>query len=292
VTATTYNDARVQGIRMRYATSGEGPTVVMLHGFPETHRSWDLQVPDLVRAGFRVVRPDLRGYGDTDHPPGGYDIATLGNDVAALIESLDAGPVVLVGHDWGGAIAWFVASRHPELLTRLVILNCPHPVLMARALVSDPMQRRRSWYMFFFQLPRLPELWLTGRDGRNIRSLFRASTTGSRRPPPELVEASRRALLAPGAATCAIAYYRTAMHEVFPPWRFRRYRSQFGRIEVPVTVLWGENDSALGIGLLAGTREYAPRLDVRRITDAGHFVHQEQPEEVNRLLLECLSAAC
>jgi len=290
-TTTSYELAGGLGIRMKYADSGEGPTIVMLHGFPETHRSWDLQVPELVRAGFRVVRPDLRGYGGTDKPRSGYDIETLASDVASLIRSVGAGPVVLVGHDWGGAIGWLVASRYPELLSRLVILNCPHPVLFARALVSDRQQLRRSWYMLFFQIPRLPERWLIRRDGRNLRRLFRASTGATQSPPPDMVDVARRGMLEPGAATAAIAYYRAAFREVFLPWRFRRYAAKFGPIEVPVTVLWGEKDTALGIRLLDGTEQYASQLEVRRIADAGHFVHQERPQEVNRVLLETLAVA-
>ncbi len=287
-TETTYFETSVQGIRMRCASSGTGATVILLHGFPETHRSWDLQVPALVAAGYRVIRPDLRGYGGTDKPRDGYDIDTLGGDIAALIRTLDAGPVVLVGHDWGGAIAWYVASRYPGLVRRLIILNCPHPVIMAKAVLKDPGQARRSWYMFFFQIPRLPEHWLTMRKGRNITRLFRASSSGTRRPPRELTEYSRQSLLEPGAARAAIAYYRAALRDVFPPWRFRRYRRRFARVEVPVTVLWGVEDTALGVRLLDGLEEFAPGAQVHRIADAGHFVHQERPDLVNRLMLASL----
>ena len=285
--------ATINGIQMHYAVSGSGPLVVLLHGFPDTHRSWDLQVPALVHAGYRVVTPDMRGYGSTDRPRDGYDVATLARDVRGLIEHLGEERAHLVGHDWGGAVAWEVATRHASVLHQLVVLNCPHPVRMAEDLLRDPAQRKRSWYMFFFQVPGLPEWWLTRNDGRNVAKMFRASSTASRRPPADLVEASRRALLEPDAARAAVAYYRAALGTFLHPLRAKRTMRSYASIEVPVTVLWGECDTALGMGLLRGTDRFASHLAIHRIPDAGHFVHQERPDEVNGHLIRALGAvAC
>jgi pimeloyl-ACP methyl ester carboxylesterase len=277
-------------MQMHFVAAGEGPVVVLLHGFPETHRSWDLQVPALVQAGFRVITPDLRGYGSTDRPRNGYELQNLGRDIVALIHAVSKEPVSLVGHDWGGAVAWHVASRHPLELERLVVLNCPHPVRMLEALLSDPDQLRRSWYMFFFQLPMLPEWWLTKDEGANLVRLFRASFRSPRKPPPEILEASRKSLLEPGASRAAIAYYRHALRSWFHPLRMGKVRRSYPSIDAPVTLIWGQGDVALGERLIDGTERFARRLEVVRIPGAGHFVHQEEPDLVNEHLIERLRA--
>lgn len=280
---------RVNGIQMHYVAAGAGPVVVLLHGFPETHRSWDFQVPTLVREGFRVVCPDLRGYGSTDRPKAGYGLESLGEDIAELIDRVSNEPVSLVGHDWGGALAWQAATRFPDRIRKLIVLNCPHPVRMAEALLSDWEQIRRSWYMFFFQLPFLPERWLTKNDGANVIRLFRASFGRDREPPAEIVEASRLALLEPNAATAAISYYRQALRQLAGPMRFREAMGSYGAIGAPVTVIWGQDDIALGMRLLEGTRRFAPDLTILPVANAGHFVHQEAPDVVNGLLIDALA---
>ncbi len=164
---------RANGIRLHYATAGAGRPVVLLHGFPETHRSWDHQLPFLAEHGFRVIAPDLRGYGESDRPHGGYDLDSLADDVAGLIDGACGGRAALVGHDWGGAIAWHTAARHPAKLESVVVMDCPHPALMARALRTNRRQLRRSWYMFFFQLPLLPAWWLAKNGGANLGAMWR-----------------------------------------------------------------------------------------------------------------------
>jgi pimeloyl-ACP methyl ester carboxylesterase len=275
-------------IRLHYASAGSGKPVVLLHGFPETHRSWDLQVPALVDASYRAVTPDLRGYGESDRPRSGYDLATLAADVVSLIDELGSGPVNLVGHDWGGAIAWHLATHHAEKLERVVILDCPHPALMARALRKNRTQRRRSWYMFFFQLPLLPELWLKKNDGENLARMFRAGSPGEHAAPPSLIEAEKRALLAPGRLQPALAYYRTAFRAGLPELVRGPARARLRPIEVPVTLIWGEADSCLGLELIDGSERYAPLLNVHRVPNAGHFVHQERPDVVTPLLIDAL----
>ena len=181
-----YQHVNVGPVRLHVASAGTGPVVLLLHGFPETHRSWQLQIDALVDAGYRVVTPDLRGYGESDRPKGGYDLHTLSADIASLIRKVSSTPIRLIGHDWGGAIAWHVASFHGELVDGCVILDCPHPTLMARALRGNLRQLRRSWYMFFFQLPLLPVLWLRRDSGRNLARMFRAGSPRAAHAPREL----------------------------------------------------------------------------------------------------------
>ena len=280
--------ASVNGVRLHYVLSGTGPTVVLLHGFPETHRSWDLQVPTLVEAGFRTVAVDLRGYGRSDRPQTGYDLPNLAADVAGLIAALGTERVALVGHDWGGAITWEAASRYPELISAAVVIDCPHPAIMARALRVNRRQLRRSWYMFFFQLPVLPERWLARRDGRQIARMFREAPPAQATPAGEIVEAERRALLEPGALEAALAYYRTSLRAGLRQTFGRAPLPEYAPIEAPLTLIWGERDSCLGTELIEGSGRFAPNLRVEVVERAGHFVHQEQAERVNGLLLAAL----
>lgn len=277
---------QINGIRMHYVECGTGPSVVLLHGFPETHRSWDLQVPALVAAGRRVIAPDLRGYAETEQPHAGYDLGTLAADVAALIEETSSAPAALVGHDWGGGVAWQVAMRYPSLLEQLIVIDCPHPALFARALRRDRRQLRRSWYMFFFQLPLLPELVLARDHGAALQRMFETESPGS---PTELVAAEVSALSAPGALRGPLAYYRTMFRHSLKPMLRGGLHIPGDRIDLPVTLIWGERDSYLGTELIDGTERFAPRVRSHIVPGAGHFVHHERPDEVNALLSAALA---
>ena len=144
------------GLRMHYVIQGTGPLIVLLHGFPEFWYSWRFQIPFLAEHGYTVVAPDLRGYNDTEKPPSGYNVSTLLRDIVGLIRSLEYEKAIIVGHDWGGALAWSFAMRYPQMTERLVVLNAPHPWAFFRELRTLK-QLRKSWYMFFFQIPWLPE---------------------------------------------------------------------------------------------------------------------------------------
>src|SRR3954451_16988189 len=152
-------DVTVNGVRLHYVETGEGPLVVLLHGFPEFWWTWRHQIPALAAAGFRVVALDMRGYAESGKPPRwqDYRMEILAADVARLIAALGEERAHVVGHDWGAAVAWMVATLHPERVERLAILNVPHPARMERALRTSPRQLLHSWYMFFFQIPWLPE---------------------------------------------------------------------------------------------------------------------------------------
>ena len=158
-------EVRANGVRLHCLVEGEGPLVLLLHGFPETSRAWRKQIPALAER-FKIVAPDLRGYGGSEKPKGiaAYRTSVLAEDVVALIRAFGVERAHVVGHDWGGGVAWTLATLHPEALDRLVVLNCPHPTVMQRALRSSWAQIRRSWYIFAFQIPGLPE-WALSRDG-------------------------------------------------------------------------------------------------------------------------------
>lgn len=267
--------------------AGEGPRVVLLHGFPDLSRTWRFQLPALAAAGFSVLAPDLRGYGGTSKPAGvdAYRRSELVEDVRALIEASGGGPVTLVGHDWGAVLAWSFAIAHPELLERLVILNGPHPTHYARMLLHPlrhPRQLLRSTYVGLFQLPWLPEKLLTARDAEVPLRFLQSQAPGAFSE--EDVAIYRQALTAPGAATAMLNYYRAAAREQLEGGVTSTPR----RVDVPTRVLWGERDVALSSALAEPPPELASNLTVKRFADAGHFLHLERPEEVNAELLAFL----
>jgi pimeloyl-ACP methyl ester carboxylesterase len=274
---------------MHYVEAGQGPVVVLLHGFPETWWSWRYQVQPLVDAGFRVVAPDLRGYGDTSSD-GPFDLDTVAGDVCALIESLGAEKrVKLVGHDWGGAVAWHVASTRPECCEQLVVLNCPHPARMREALLTRPSwaQLKRSWYMFMFQLPLLPEWLLTRQDAGNLVRMLRSTALQRTNFSAEELRPFRDAIQRPGAAKSMVGWYRAAVREGLSG-KAQRYPL----ITAQTLMIWAMSDSALGYDeLVPGTERYASRLTVKTIEACGHYVQAEQPGKVNPLVIDFLKGA-
>jgi pimeloyl-ACP methyl ester carboxylesterase len=273
-------DVEVNGVRLHCLVEGEGPLVLLLHGFPETSRAWRKQIPALAEH-FRVVAPDLRGYGGSDKPRGiaAYGPSVLADDIVALIHAFDAERAHIVGHDWGGGVAWTLAIEHPEVVDRLAVLNCPHPAVMERALRSSWTQIRKSWYIFAFQPPWLGE-WMLLRDGaRPLKDELRRSA----KRPDTFTEADldeyARAFSAPGAATAAINYYRAAI----------RTRTPTGKIKAKTLLIWGEDDGALGIELTRGMEGlFTSEVRVEYLPDTSHWVMEERPEVVNRLLLDFL----
>ena len=258
-------------------SAGEGNTVaLLLHGFPECRQSWARQLPALGALAWRAVAPDLRGYGDSSRPRGKepYRIEHLVADVEALFDSLGARRRILVGHDWGGAIAWQAALRGVPL-DGLVILNAPHPARFAEELKTWD-QRRRSWYMAFFLLPWLPERLLTRGDGRPlIRDLQRQSAN----LPPGLLETVRSNVIAPGAATAMLNYYRANIP------RLARSARRLAPIECPTLLLWGEEDIYLSPTLATGNEALVADLTVHRFPGASHWIQQDAPDEVNRSIV-------
>ena len=287
-----HHTARVNGVSMHYvekspSNGGKAPLVVLLHGFPETWWSWRHQIDALVAAGFRLVAPDQRGYADTDkHGP--YDIDTLVADVCALIDTVapEEKRAIVVGHDWGGAVAWHLASTRPEHCSRLVVMNCPHPAMMLKALRSKWSQIKKSWYMFFFQLPVLPERFLTRRGGRGIGRMFRAMAVDRTNFSNEELAPIVEAVCRPGAAHGMIGWYRAAIRRgLLHP----KMAEATPKIEAPSLLIWAMEDKALGYeDLVPGTERYVPGLRVETIAACGHFVQQEQPDVVNPKLIAFL----
>jgi epoxide hydrolase 4 len=259
------------------------PLVLLLHGFPEFWFGWRSQIPPLARR-FRVVVPDLRGYNLSGKPSSGYDFETLVRDVPSLIRALGADRAHLVGHDWGGMIAWGAATFYPDVVDRLVILNAPHPAAYLRELARNSRQRLRSWYIALFQVRGLAEWLLTRGHGRGVADLLLGSTSHRAAFPPSDLAAYRRAMLRPGAARATLAYYR-ALWSADPEDLRRRLRP----IAASTCLIWGLNDVALVSSLTNDLEPWVPNLRVHRIADAGHWVQHERPELVNQLLLDHLS---
>ncbi len=278
----THRHIPVGDIRLHVAEAGAGPLVILLHGFPDFWYSWRYQIPALVDAGFRVVAPDMRGYNLSEKPRGvaAYHVRYLTADVAGLIRACGEERAHVVGHDWGAVVAWSFAMRYPEMLRRLAILNVPHPVRMMEGL-RTPRQLLKSWYMFFFQLPWLPEASIRMGSYAVLRRLFR---TDPARPGAFTEEDIRRyvaALSQPGALPAAIHYYRA-----FLRIRPREARASLRRVDAPVLVIWGERDRYLGAELADPPLQWVPNARVVRLPGASHWVQHDEPERVCQLLVD------
>jgi pimeloyl-ACP methyl ester carboxylesterase len=269
--------------RLHYVEAGEGPLVVLLHGFPEFWFGWRRQIEPLAAAGFRVVAPDTRGYNLSSKPEGyeGYAVDLLAADISGLIGALGAESAQLVGHDWGGSIAWTVAMNHPEVVNRLAILNAAHPRRLSEGL-HHPSQLRKSWYFFFFAVPGLPENVVHARDWHFFRHFLQDAN-----PPYTPLEIERyvEAWSQPGAAAGMINYYRASVRQ-----SQKEAAAKLRPISVPTLVIWGERDSYLGSDLAEPDRDDVPNLDrVERLPDASHWVHHDEAERVNQLLVDFFS---
>jgi epoxide hydrolase 4 len=275
-----HGDADVgAGVRLHYVEAGQGPLVVLLHGFPEFWYSWRRQIPVLAEAGFRVVAPDMRGYDLSDKPQGwrAYDTSVLAQDIAGLVRSLGEERAYVVGHDWGAAVAYTLAMRHPEVVRRLAILNVPHPVRMLEGFRTLK-QLRKSWYMFFFQIPVLPERLIARSNFSFARRSLRAGTKGAFSD--EDLELYAQAWAQPGALTGMINYYRAALRR--SP---RKALAHMTRIDAQTLVIWGQRDSYIGAELAEPPREWVPNVRVERIAEATHWVQHEAADRVNELLI-------
>jgi epoxide hydrolase 4 len=277
------------GIRFHYVTAGEGPLVLLLHGFPQFWYAWRHQIPALAER-FKVVVPDLRGYGDTEKPPRVADYRTgiLAADVAALVNAFGCEKAHIVGHDWGGGVAWTTAFEHAAVVDKLAVLNCPHPMLFARALRSNLRQLGRSWYMFFFQLPVIPELVFRLSPERLVERMFRRMVIRPDTFSDEDLRQFKEALEKPRALTSAINYYRATFRNFSAMRELERSPKAIGS---PTLLIWAENDVALGKELTYGMEPlFTGPFRIHYVLNCSHWVNEEQPELVNRLLLEFLTA--
>lgn len=281
--------ATTNGVRLHYAEAGapDAPAVLLLHGFPELWWSWRYQIEPLVAAGYRVIVPDQRGYGESEkHGP--YDVDTLVADLAGLLAHCGVSRARIVGHDWGGAVAWHLAATRPDLCERLVVMNCPHPRMFGRALRTSRRQQKKSWYMFLFQLPLLPEWYLRRDRARAVKNAFYAMAVNRSAYAEEDLEPYRKAMLAPGAAHAAVEWYRQSFRDAFSG----RQRSRIPTIVAKTTLIWARPDHALEYDdLVPGTEKYVRDLTVCTVDGCGHFLQTEDPARVNPLLLEALSSS-
>jgi pimeloyl-ACP methyl ester carboxylesterase len=275
--------AQIGDVQLHYVEAGDGPLVVLLHGFPEFWFGWRLQIAPLTAAGFRVVVPDTRGYNLSSRPDGvaAYSVDLLADDIRGLIRALGAESASLVGHDWGGTIAWTTAMNHPEVVDRLAILNAAHPHRLQQGLHS-PSQLRKSWYFFFFAVPGLPEEIVHARDWHFFRHFLQDASPAYT---PEELDRYVEAWSQPGAATAMINYYRSSVRE-----SSKQAKAGPRPISAPTLVIWGQRDRYLGEELAEPDREDVPKLDrVERLPDASHWVHHDEAERVNRLLIDFLA---
>ena len=277
--------ADVGDVQLHYLEAGEGPLVVLLHGFPEFWYGWRLQIHALADAGFRVVAPDMRGYNLSSRPEGvaAYDTDHLAADIRGLIQERGAGSAMLVGHDWGGSVAWATAMNHPEVVDRLAILNAAHPRKLSQGL-HNPDQLRRSWYFFFFAVPELPESIVHANNWHFFRHFLHAA-----RPPytPEEIDRYIEAWSQPGAASGMINYYRSSVRT--PQ---KQAEAALRPIKAPTLVIWGQQDAYLRPELAEPEHDDVPNLDrVERLPDASHWVHHDEAERVNELLIDFFGPA-
>jgi len=272
------------GIQLHYVTQGDGPLMLMLHGFPEFWYSWRHQIREFAK-DYKVVALDLRGYNDSDKPSAlsAYRMSELMLDVAGVIKGLGYESCTLVGHDWGGAIAWSFAYNYPELLERLIVLNIPHPAKFAEGL-KTPQQLLKSWYIFFFQIPWLPELLIQSGDYQLISDAFTKMAVNPSVFTPKDLEAYKDAAAKRGALTGMLNYYRNIFQSLGQgqSWEILKIRT---------LMIWGEQDTALGKELTYSTQEYVQDLTIRYISDSSHWVQQEQPDLVNQYIREFLATS-
>jgi pimeloyl-ACP methyl ester carboxylesterase len=270
------------GLQLHYVSQGQGPLMLFLHGFPEFWYSWRHQL-DVFCDRYTCVALDLRGYNDSDKPTGveAYRLEVLVEDVRGAIAALGYDRAVLVGHDWGGAIAWVFAYAHPERIESLVIMNSPHPAKFSQGL-RTPQQLWRSWYIGAFQLPLLPELLLQVGDYWLIEQIFRGMAIDKTAFSDADLRAYKTAAAKPGALTAMVNYYRALMVG-------DQRRTPGEILNVPTLLIWGEEDAALGKDLTFGTEDYVRYLRLRYIPQCSHWVQQEQPQQVNTLMQEFLA---
>lgn len=267
------------GIHLNCAVSGKGPPLLLLHGFPEFWGCWYEQIPALSRH-FTVVAPDLRGCGDSDKPAQGYDVRTLCNDIVGLVDAFGEGRRArIIGHDWGGFIAWALSYYCPDRLERLSIINSPQP-LIYRKKVMTRTQLFKSWYVAFFMLPVLPEWFLRRNRGAGVEAVFRMGAARFEAISKGYLARSKAEMLKPGVISGGLKYYRSTVCLGKKNIEFMDKVTN-----IPIQIIWGEADPALSVRLLDGTEDYASNIQVHKLPGVGHWVSHEAADEATRLLM-------
>jgi pimeloyl-ACP methyl ester carboxylesterase len=275
---------QANGLSFEVDQCGDGDRLALcLHGFPECSFSWRYQLPLLARLGYTAWAPNLRGYGNSSRPPRikDYALRHLLADVAGLIDAAGKRATVLIAHDWGGVIGWHFVLQAIRPVERYIVLNLPHPALLLKRMFRFP-QIVRSWYIFFFQIPWVPEWVFRLRGAKAIGDAFRNMAVDKSRFPDEVLDVYRRQALQPGALTAMINYYRAMIHDLPRPRHLRRMERTI--LEIPTLMIWGERDTALGKELTYGTDKLVRDFTLRYVPDVSHWVQQEAPETVNAMI--------
>lgn len=287
--------ADVNGIRLHYVSIGQGKLILFAHGFPEFWAEWENQLTEFGR-DHQAVAVDMRGYNLSSKPPemDGYHVTDLIEDLRALAEHLGHQKMILVAHDWGGAVAWAFAMRHPEWLEKLIIINAPHAAIFARELLNNPDQQKASQYMLTFRSPQAETILSENNYGWLTNALFK---WGSKwKMTAEIRQKYIEAWSQPGALTGSLNYYRAS--PLYPPTSEEDRKSikkildlphDMFKVKIPTLVIWGELDQALLVGNLDGLEQYGDDLTIKRIPDATHWIVHEQPEVVNSLIREFIA---
>lgn len=287
----THRQIAANGARFHVAEAGDGPLVLLLHGFPTFWWTWRHQLVALADAGYRAVAMDLRGYGASDKTPRGYDPFTLTNDVAGVIRSLGAADATIVGHGWGGLLGWTCAVFDPKVVSRLVVVSAAHPRRMRAAIAADRRQLAASAYVLGFQRPWVPERQLTDGDGDHVEEILRAWSAAPGWPDDETVARYRRAMQLDSVAHSALEYHRWAVRSLVRPDGLRYARRMRAPIQQPVLQLHGTRDPAVLPRSAAGSGQYvAGPYTWSAIPGAGHFPQEENPAAVNAALLRWLAS--
>lgn len=273
------------GIRLHAAVAGpeDGELVVLLHGFPEFSYGFHHQMEELAASGYRVAVPDQRGYHLSDKPEQieDYTINKLSDDIAGLIEAFGETSAIVIGHDWGGAVAWHLAASKPDYVKKLIAINIPHPAAMPRVFMKNPLQWLKSSYMAFFQLPEVPEKLMAANDFESMKQAMKGTARPDAFTDQEL-ERYKDAWSQPGALTGMINWYRAIR-------KGSLLQMPKAPLRMPVRIIWGLGDQFLSPMLATESLKFCENAELVWVGEATHWVHHEQPEIVNRLIKEFLT---
>jgi pimeloyl-ACP methyl ester carboxylesterase len=277
---------KTNNINLHVMTCGpeNGTPVILLHGFPEFYYGWKNQIPALMQAGFRVIVPDQRGYNLSDKPKGisAYDVDILAEDIIGLFDHLEIQKAKLVGHDWGAVVAWTVAINHPERLEKLAILNVPHPDVMTDFVLHNPVQRKKSWYVFFFQIPWLVEWILSKNNFENLERMLTRSGLKNTFTTTDVLE-YKKAWSQKGALTGMLNWYRSVIRRGLLSAFSKKKPAR--RVHVQTMMLWGKRDVALSSKMAQPSIDLCDEGELTFFEKATHWVQHDASEEVNQKLI-------
>lgn len=273
------------GISMHLAEAGnpEGELILFMHGFPEFWYGWKHQIPFFAEKGYHVVAPDQRGYNLTDKPTriSAYNLDHLAADMIGVIDESGREKATVIAHDWGGAVAWWMSLRYPERIRKLVILNVAHPIVMRKNIKNNKVQRRKSRYMFFFQLPWLPELSLKRNNFHRFEFMLNKTSNEGTFSRPD-IEQYKQAWSQPGALTAMLNWYRAITRTKPAPL-------ESIRVTVPTLLIWGKKDRFLGHEMAEPSIELCDQGELIFFEEATHWIHHEIPDKVNPVIEEFIN---